>query len=60
MTTLHPSKGSIMKETFYHQIREFGILVDRNRTSETWMVRGCSITIYFKDAEHRIIDLITL
>ena len=49
-----------MKETFYSQIREFGILIETTNTFERWMVRGCDITVYFKDNAHKIIDLITL
>ena len=49
-----------MKETFYQQIREFGILIETTPHYERWMVRGCDITVYFKDIEHKIIGIITL
>ena len=49
-----------MKEEFYQQVREFGVLISRGNYFECWVVKGCGITITFNDKEHKQVDNITL
>ena len=60
MTTLHPSKEQHMREEFYSQVREFGVLLSQGNYYELWYVKGCGITFNFKDESHKLIESISL
>lgn len=60
MPTLHPSKEQHMRETFYEQVKELGVLISKEEKQEDWMIKGITVTFYFRDVDHRIIDVIIL
>lgn len=58
--TLHPSKEQFMREEFYQQVREFGILLHSSYLQEEWLIKGITITFVFSDVTHNKVDSITL
>ena len=54
------NKGNTMREEFYKQVREFGVLITQGNYFEHWMVKGCDITFTFKDTSHTLIESISL
>ena len=49
-----------MRETFYEQVKELGVLISKEEKQEDWMIKGITVTFYFRDIDHSIIDVIIL
>lgn len=60
MLTLHPSKEHYMRETFYNQVREEGVLISKEPNQEVWMVKGVTVLFYFSDGEHQKVCAIVI
>ena len=59
-TTLHPSKEIQMRETFYEQVKELGVLISKEEKQEDWMIKGITVSFFFRDLDHTLIDVIIL
>ena len=58
--THHPSKECYMRETFYQQVKELGVLISKEEKREDWMIKGITVSFFFRDVDHSIIDVIIL
>ena len=49
-----------MRETFYQQVKELGVLISKEEKREDWMIKGITVSFFFRDVDHSIIDVIIL
>ena len=49
-----------MREVFYEQLKEFGVIRSKTTLREDWYLNGELIAVFFEDEEHKHINLIVI